>query len=83
MASGSLPTSSPALINTDALIDLAVDVVRLAVRDARRGPGRQLKTQRRYASAVEFLQQLGMLDRVAERYGLDPQSPYQPRLIED
>ncbi len=75
-----LPNS---VVNTDALIDLAADVVRLAVRDARKGPGRQAKTQRRYASAVEFLQQLGILDRVAERYGLDPQAAYQPRLIED
>ncbi len=69
-------------IHVEGLMDLYCDVIRLAVHDARRGPGRQAKTRSRYNSALDFLDRLGMLERVAQLHGIDLHTPRQYSLLD-
>ncbi len=72
----------PPHVNVEALMELYCDEIKLAIHDFKRGPGVAAKRQRRYATAVQFLERLGVLNRVAEVHGIDIHTPRQQTLLD-
>ncbi len=65
-----LAGSHDEVIDLDALLDLYAATARQAVLDLRRGPGCSDKQWREYQTARQFLERVGVLDRVVAHYGL-------------
>jgi hypothetical protein len=63
--------------NLDGLLDLQAALLRLAVADLRRGPGRTPKQQQDYRTARRYLALAGLLDIIEQRYALRHDLPAQ------
>jgi hypothetical protein len=64
----------------DGLVDLQAALLRMAIVDLRRGPGRTPKQQRDYLSARRYLAQAGLLDVIEQHYSLQHDLPAQLEL---